>query len=163
MHERVGEFVKECVKGIDFSGEHVLEIGSKNVNGSVRPLFTGVIYHGIDVLEGKDVDDIIDAKDYDGHEQFDCVVTTDALEHCPEPRTIIECAYRSLKSGGMLIVTAASDGRDPHKANGTEGEPIWEWYRNVPPRELSNDLEEVGFVRSEVRYIDRDVHAIAYK
>jgi hypothetical protein len=37
----------------------VLEIGSRNVNGSVRDLFTGAtLYHGIDIAAGAGVDEV---------------------------------------------------------------------------------------------------------
>jgi hypothetical protein len=39
-----------------FAGTRVLDIGSLDINGSVRPLFRGGTYTGIDVAAGPGVD-----------------------------------------------------------------------------------------------------------
>ena len=154
-----------AIVGLDFAGKKVLEIGSKNVNGSVRPLFVGADYLGIDVLEGADVDCVIDARDFDGHGLFDYAVSTEALEHCPYPQEIVQCAYRALKSGGLAIITAASTGRVPHKQNGEPGDLGDEWYQNIEADGLKNMLEETGFEQIKVNFRDdsHDVQATAMK
>src|SRR5215831_11662977 len=47
-----------------FTNQDVLEIGSQNINGSIRELFTGGNYLGIDLGCGKDVDLVCHGRDY---------------------------------------------------------------------------------------------------
>jgi SAM-dependent methyltransferase len=110
------EFVGECVKdyGLGRVGFSVLEIGSLDLNGSVRLLFAGD-YTGIDRKEGDGVDLVMDghALDFLDH-QFDVVVSTSALEHDPEFwRTLAE-VRRVLRPGGYFILTTVSWGFFEH-------------------------------------------------
>lgn len=87
--------------------ERVLEIGSRNINGSVRDLFEDTpFYLGIDVLPGPGVDRIIHAADFKG-EGFTCVVSTNAGEHDPRLPETLKAAWRALVPGGYLIWTGA--------------------------------------------------------
>ena len=164
MHQQAYEFVKESVAGLARNG-YVLEIGSWNVNGTVKDLFEGSVYLGIDLVRGNGVDLVIDAKDFDGKGIYDICVTTEAMEHYPHPREIVDCAYRSLKSGGVFIATAASTGRNPHGIDGTQGQQEGEWYGNIATYEMEEMLESVGFTNIRVRYDGgyHDVQATAVK
>ena len=132
MHREAYDYVRRAVR----DAWRVLEIGSLNVNGSVRPLFGGAAYTGIDRLPGRDVDVVAEARDYDGEGQYDVVVSSEALEHTDWPEEIIACAERALKPGGLLILTAAGPKRAPH---GWDGLPLREGavYRAISPRTLS--------------------------
>ena len=48
-----------------FDNKKVLEVGSLNINGSVRQFFTNCDYIGLDVGEGKDVDIVCQGQEYD--------------------------------------------------------------------------------------------------
>lgn len=48
-------FLRESMPNY-FNSKKALEIGSLNINGSVRTFFTNCEYTGIDVAHGKDVD-----------------------------------------------------------------------------------------------------------
>jgi hypothetical protein len=64
----------------------VLEIGSRNVNGSVRDLFSSSsLYHGIDIAAGPGVDEVADCADYVPDVLFDTCVSTEVLEHMQDP------------------------------------------------------------------------------
>jgi len=86
----------------------VLEVGSYDVNGTVRDLFYGCEYCGLDARPGPGVDRLVD---YGGRYPFppglfDLVVSTEMLEHDPTPwRSTAEMA-RMLKPGGTLLLTA---------------------------------------------------------
>lgn len=113
--------------------ERVLEIGSVNINGTVRGLFPGADYTGIDIVAGEGVDVVADGATYtppDG-EFFDLIISTEVLEHAENAPLILANAYRLLRPGGVLILTAAGEGRRPHSAvDGGELRP-GEFYRNV--------------------------------
>ena len=113
----------------------VLEIGSYNVNGTVRPLFGDAAYVGVDKRPGRDVDVVADAHDYQCALQPDCVVCCEVLEHDPNPEHIVKRMIEWLIPGGRLIVTAASPERAPHGIDGNavaEGEH----YGNIAPTDL---------------------------
>ena len=164
MHQQAYDFVVKAITGIDLRDKKVLEIGSQDVNGSVRRLFDECrVCYGIDVINGKGVDEVIDARYYDGEDTFDIVVSTEAMEHEESPYVIVDCARRALKHGGLFIVTAAGEGRAPHKADGTLGDPIenGEWYRNITQDHMESML--YGWRDIYVDVLGTDIRATAVK
>lgn len=113
----------------------VLEIGSRDVNGSVRHLFDGAAYLGIDLTPGPCVDVIADGANYHSPIPVDCVVCCEVLEHAPNPGDIVANAVRNLAPGGWLILTCAGPGRAPHGWRGDSIRP-GEHYANVSQMQL---------------------------
>lgn len=134
MHAAAYEYVAKQAKGLALDGRRVLEIGSLDVNGTVRGLFHRCErYDGIDRRPGRGVDVVCDVRDYAaGYEGalYDVVVCCEVLEHDPAPREVIEAAEWLLKAGGVLILTAAGEARAPHGCDGGILPPA-EHYRNV--------------------------------
>jgi SAM-dependent methyltransferase len=93
----------------------VLDVGSLNVNGSYRPLFSDPAwsYVGLDVVPGCGVDTVVrDPYRWAelASEDFDVVVSGQALEHIAYPwRTTQEIA-RVLRPGGLVFVIAPGAG-----------------------------------------------------
>lgn len=116
MHASVFDWVCDLVSDIDaLRSAKTLEVGSMNVNGSVRGLFKGS-YVGVDMREGDGVDMVARASElpFDKGE-FECVVCTEMLEHDPEPwRSVPEMA-RVLAPGGRLILTTRGIGFPLHE------------------------------------------------
>lgn len=99
----------------------VVELGSCNVNGTIRPLFREArSYLGVDVRPGPDVDLVDDATYHGADASYDIVVSCEMLEHAPHPKAIIRNCYRILRPGGYLLLTAASEHRAPHGNDGME-------------------------------------------
>jgi len=160
MHREAWQFVRGAVQALDVQGARVLEIGSRNVNGSVRPLFAGcAAYVGIDVRDGPGVDFVSSAEDYDGKGAFDICVSTETMEHMKAPQALIECAKRALKTGGILILTAAGPSRAPHGIDG--GDVGREPYKNIEPARLRAWLD--GWQDVSVIEQGDDVYAVARK
>ena len=92
---------------------HVLDIGSLDINGSLRSVCPGhLAYTGIDLSPGNGVDVVLsDPYVYpfpDGH--FDMIVSTSCFEHDPLFWiTFLECA-RVLAPGGVFYINAPSNG-----------------------------------------------------
>ena len=97
-----------------FIDQDVLEIGSQNINGSIRELFSGGQYLGIDLGEGKDVDLICHGKDFYRESPFDVIVSCETLEHDEFYAETITNSIRLLKNNGLLLLTMASYGRAEH-------------------------------------------------
>lgn len=115
------EFFIEEVNEDEFKGKRVLEIGSKYVNGSVRPLVEKFLcpknYVGVDIESGKFVDLVLDVEDLANHfgsNSFDVVITTELLEHIYDWRIAIGNMKEVLKPAGNLYITTRSIGMPFH-------------------------------------------------
>jgi SAM-dependent methyltransferase len=144
MHAQALMFAKRALADLVVTG-HVVEIGSRNVNGSVRPLLEGVAsYTGIDVEGGPGVDVQADGATFVPLEQPDLVVCTEVLEHTDQAQAIVRNAAMMLRRGGRLLVTCATKPRAPHSA--IDGGPLksGEFYRNVTAAELVRWAKHAG-------------------
>jgi SAM-dependent methyltransferase len=109
--------IKQFLPGY-FAGKRVLEVGSLNLNGSVREFFADCDYVGLDVGEGRDVDVVCAGEDYgEKSGAFDVVISCEAMEHNVQWRKTWLNMVRLLKDDGLLILTCATAGRRQH---GTE-------------------------------------------
>lgn len=128
-----------------FTGSRVVEIGSLDINGSVRKLFsTPARYVGMDLAPGPGVDVICL-----GHEfatdpgMWDTVLSCESFEHNPHFRETFTNMARLARPGGLVLFTCATTGRPEH---GTErsspgSSPFtvqrgWEYYRNVTEKDF---------------------------
>jgi SAM-dependent methyltransferase len=106
-------------------GDRVLDVGSMDVNGTVRSLFLGASeYVGIDMRAGKDVDRVMTAEDLPKHFEagyFDVVVCSNALEHMERWQDAIRGMWFVLKEGGTLTIVT------PTKEKGRHGYPDDYW------------------------------------
>ena len=139
----------------------VIEIGSKNVNGSIRDLFPNATWHGIDRESGAMVDQVTDAIDYTPNMPADLVVCCEVLEHADNWRQIINRAAEWLKPEGVLIVTCAGLGRKPHSCDGGPLKPN-EYYANIDPSELRAEMEK-SYRWKYCRQLQTDVQAFAMR
>lgn len=107
------------VKQHNRSPGRTLEIGSRNINGSVRYMFQTLDYTGIDIVQGPGVDVVADGADWDGDGGlYDTIICCEVLEHARNTKEVCENIYRLLRRGGRAIITAASTERVPHSWDG---------------------------------------------
>lgn len=111
------EFFIESIKAEEFNEKRILEVGSKYVNGSVRPLIEGFFspqeYIGVDIESGKFVDLILPAEkilDHFGPESFDVEISTELLEHIVDWRLVVNNMKMILKRTGYIYITTRSRG-----------------------------------------------------
>lgn len=142
---------------------NVVEIGSRDINGSVRPLFSGAYYLGIDLSPGPSVDVVCDACEYTPATAVDLVICCEVLEHSERWTEILRAAYRWLFPGGRLIMTCAGPGRKEHSA--IDGGPLrpGEYYRNLSVSEVTDALQDAGFRTINCRANGEDTQATAVK
>lgn len=92
----------------------VMEIGSQDVNGSIRDVFTGqnIRYTGVDFVPGKGVDHVLDNpyKYPYADNQFDVVLGSSVLEHSELFWLSYLEMIRVLKPGGLLYINTPSNG-----------------------------------------------------
>jgi SAM-dependent methyltransferase len=138
----------------------VVEIGSYNVNGSVRTLCGAArSYVGVDMRPGPDVDLVCDGAALPDELRADLVLCCEVLEHTEAAPAICAEAYRVLRLGGRFIVTCATDPRLPHGVMG--GAVGREFYRNVAPSLLRAWLAPFAALTLEV-HERGDLYAIAH-
>lgn len=100
-----------------FNGVSVLDVGSLDINGNNRYLFTNCDYTGIDIGAGPNVDIVCKGHEFkpkDNH-KFDVVISTECFEHDKyweeTTRNIID---NLLKPNGLFLFTCATTGRPEH-------------------------------------------------
>jgi SAM-dependent methyltransferase len=123
------------------AGRRVLEVGARDVNGSVRPLverFAPAEYVGVDVQPGPGVDQVCDIGalvDRFGPEHFDVILCTEVLEHVHHWRQAMDNLKQVLAPGGLLLVTTRSIGFHYH------GYPFDFWrYQPEDVRQIMADM-----------------------
>lgn len=132
-----------------FNGQSVLEIGSLDINGSVRPFFTDCRYLGLDVGAGPGVDLVCGGQDYDAPDaSFDVVCSFEAMEHNPHWQATFANMVRLLKPGGLLLMSCATRGRPEHGTTRTSpaDSPLtigigWDYYRNLTVQDFERHFD----------------------
>ena len=149
MHESVMAFVaKVAASGFGMEGKSVLEVGSYDVNGSVRSLFEGTDYLGIDIEEGPGVDQVVDlgAELPFGDSTFDLVLSTEMLEHDLKPWLSVCEWHRVLRDGGLLVVTARGFNQERGAFPFHNPPDRWRYSRDA----IEALLHDAGFMEREV-------------
>lgn len=147
MHDAVRAWVKEYARG---HYDTVCEVGSRDINGTIRDLIDCDRYLGVDLYAGPGVDLVADARTVT--DQFDLVLCCEVLEHEPDAFGLIETLGRLAKPYGLVIATAAGIGRGPHSAIDGLGIKPGEHYCNLDERHF---IVEWGCVLTcEIRDFD---------
>jgi ubiquinone/menaquinone biosynthesis C-methylase UbiE len=123
-----------------FTGVEVLEVGSLNINGTVRDFFDSTRYIGADVAEGKDVDVVCNGENLDYPDNsFDVAVSAECFEHNPEWVATFRNMWRMSKK--YVMMTCASEGRAEHGTTRSDpgSSPLtlgWDYYRNLSEQDF---------------------------
>lgn len=140
-----------------FQGERTLEIGSLNINGTVRNAFNCQEYVGVDVGQGHGVDVVISGHEYDSNQLFDCCISCECFEHNPFWRQTFINMIRLCKSGGLVVFTCATTGRPEHGTERTtpQDSPLtiakgWSYYLNLT--EADFDFIDFSSVFTEYKF-----------
>lgn len=106
MHTQTVNLMRKFAGSVP-NGSSVLDVGSRNVNGSFRELFPDTLYTGIDIEAGDNVDLVVKEYEYPfADNYFDVIISGSTLEHVRKPWLWIKEVARILKPGGKLCVIA---------------------------------------------------------
>jgi SAM-dependent methyltransferase len=97
-----------------FENCRVLDIGSLDINGNNRYLFTNYEYVGLDIGEGNNVDVVCRGHEYKNDKQFDVIVSSECFEHDEFWELTIKNGIDLLKPNGIFLFTCATTGRPEH-------------------------------------------------
>lgn len=144
-------FVIDSIKdGLDkrLRNSRVLEVGSRAVNGSIRPLLeftcSPAEYVGVDVVPGDFVDQLVPCEalvSKFGRESFDAVICTELLEHVASWKTAVTELKAVLKIGGIILITTRARGYGFH------GYPFDRWrYETSDVDTIFRDFRRVSLL-----------------
>lgn len=149
-HQQQKNFVEEVRRKLPnfFNNNKVLEIGSLNINGTVRDFFVGCEYTGIDLDEGPGVDVVCAGQEYAApDDSFDLVCSLECFEHNPFWKETFLNMIRMCRPGGLVLFTCATEGRLEHGTSRTTpaDSPFtigkgWDYYRNLTEKDFTDQI-----------------------
>lgn len=127
-----------------FTHVTVLEIGSLNINGTIRGFYDNPIkYVGVDVGPGPGVDLIAGGETLDFPDNsFDVAVSAECFEHNPE--WVATFANMHRMASKAVLITCASDGRPEHgtSTNDPSSSPhTGDYYRNLNRADFYHEFD----------------------
>lgn len=119
MTPSIQRFVADLRNTYKFAPGKVLEVGSQDVNGSIRPHFQDAeSYLGIDMAPGNGVDVVLCSHAIpkiweDGY--FDTVISCECLEHDLKPWQTVKALHNVLRRNGHMLITTPTFGFGLHR------------------------------------------------
>lgn len=136
MHDSSMEIMTAFSKAHDFKGATVIDIGSRDLNGTYRDLFPESRYLGVDIVAGLNVDILMDSPEWAALENVDAAISGQTLEHVADIPKLMESLFKVLKPGGLLCIIAPSAG-PPHDY------PVWVGHFSI--ERMTSIVEAAGF------------------
>jgi len=150
-HPEQFEFVEKLRMnfGYYFAGKKVLEIGSLDINGSLRSLFIQCDYTGVDLAPGKGVDVVSLGHEFSMPDNtYDTVLSAECFEHNPYWIETFENMIRMCKNSGLVFFTCATTGRPEHGTINSHpaSSPFtvgkgWTYYKNLTEQDFREKID----------------------
>jgi SAM-dependent methyltransferase len=157
-----------------FKDARVLEVGSLDINGSVRELFSGCDYTGVDLQIGPGVDLACQGQLVEfptGH--FDTTISAECLEHNPFWRETVANMLRMTRPAGVVMISCATTGRLEHGTTRTnpDASPFtsaekWDYYKNLTASDIEHSLNLEGWLAdwaSWTNFITKDLYFVGLR
>lgn len=150
-HPQQLQFMKTLSQVVcsDYTDMRILEIGSFDVNGSIRNMFRSNFYLGVDLIEGPGVDlccegDLVDEPEG----SFDMAMSCECFEHNPKWLETFLNMCRMVKPGGVVAFTCATTGRLEHGTDRTTPfaspgthQKGWNYYKNLKETDFRSRVD----------------------
>ena len=144
-----------------FKDVRVLELGLRNINGSVRECFDNCKVVGVDWIDGKDVDVVCKFTDTNLKvNSFDILISYSTWEHDPYWKESISHNIPFIKSGGMVFFSWALPGSSEHGLHYSadiKGEPTGAF---TPAAEITNKDPIGGYYPKSIDEISRFLESV---
>jgi hypothetical protein len=166
-HQAQFNFVEDVKRSFPemFENKNVLEIGSLDINGSVRDVFSNCSYIGVDLDYGSGVDFVCAGQDLKFRPGFfDVSISCECFEHNPYWFETFTNMIRMTKH--LVIVTCATEGRPEHGTSRTSAgdSPFnaeWNYYRNLTAEDFHNSCDFSMFQKFEF-YTNQETHDLYF-
>ena len=143
--------------------ENILEVGSQNINGTVRDFFgANVNYLGIDLGMAKDVDFVIPGELIELPDRWaDIAISTECFEHAEHWKDILLNMIRITKPQGLILLTFAGKGRPVH---GTLDSDLFSspfttsYYKNLGPDDIAKAIAIGNYFSRHTFEVDSTAH-----
>ena len=136
-----------------FNNCRVLDIGSLDINGNNRYLFTNYFYIGVDIGPGKNVDIVCRGHEYKDDDPFDIVISSECFEHDEFWHLTIQNCIDRLKPGGLFLFSCATTGRPEHGTRRTtpQDSPFTskienDYYMNLTEKDVTDKIDMSQFL-----------------
>ena len=150
-----------------FRDVKVLDIGSLNINGSIRQHFENSEILGVDVGEGPGVDLVCPGQELDHPDgYYDTVCSCECFEHNPYWVETFRNMIRMTRSGGLVVITCATDGRPEHgtRRSKPEDAPLitWDYYRNLNEQDFREKFDLDQWFSEHAFMVEPTVHDLYF-
>lgn len=149
-----------------FNNKRVLEIGSLNLNGTIRDYFSDCKFVGVDLSFGDSVDVICEGQNYNApDESYDVVCSTECFEHNLHWFETFKNMIRICKSDGLVFFTCATDGREEHGTfdNGPADSPFTnEYYKNLNEKDFTSKINFDEYFSEYKFEVNNDAHDLYF-
>lgn len=138
-----------------FQGTRVLEVGSRNINGSVRDEFLDADSIGIDVEAGPGIDQVCFGHEFQAEpESYDVVYSNESVEHAPHAKQTVAHMLSLLLPAGLFFMTCAGEGRKERGTtrSGARYGPDANFYQNVSLTLFLTWIQETIFEEFYVKH-----------
>ena len=146
----------DCISrqyGEFFRAGKVAEIGSLDINGSIRRCFNVEEYIGYDVDQGVGVDIVKQGQLISSPSEYhDATISAECFEHNPYWVETFSNMLRMTKPGGLVIFTCATTGRHEHGTTRTtpNDSPLttklgWSYYKNLDANDFLKTFNMFGW------------------
>ena len=150
-----------------FSKVKVLEVGSLNINGTIRDFFVDSQHTGIDVGPGPCVDVVCSGHEFDG-EKFNVTCSCECFEHNPYWKQTFLNMWRLTTRSGLVFFSCATTGRPEHGTTRTTpfDSPLtitkgWDYYRNLTAEDFHAAFD-LDLMFSDWQFSGSSTHADLY-
>lgn len=139
-----------------FERTRVIEVGSLDINGSVRELFVNPAkYIGCDLVEGRGVDLVCRGHELPYPDQsFDVAISCEALEHDKNWEATFQKMWSLTREGGIVVFTCATEGRSTHGTSDfypNDSPATNDYYRNLTTGDFKK-VFDLGSMFSEYEF-----------
>jgi len=144
-HYSQEKFVEICTKYLkknkNFKNFSIVDVGSYDLNGSVKKYFVKSNYLGVDTYAGPNVDIVMDGSQLKKlKKKFDIAISCNCFEHAKNWDKIFKSMYEVLNNDGFLIFSCASTGFLEHgtkRVNPNDSfETMHDYYKNLTKRDF---------------------------
>lgn len=130
-----------------FRKGRVLEVGSLDINGSVRKFFEDCDYTGVDLGEGKGVDLVARGEELDYFDgNFTVCLSCECFEHNPEWAATLRNMIRM--SSNLVFFSCATTGRPEHGTRRTSPQDApfcGDYYMNLTEEDVRRECDLSAF------------------